>query len=81
MSFAVSQAETFNYKTNYAAASVSPLTQPGPEQDRAYSGATEQLRRCKQTKSAAASDSLPAEGLSAHLCWEAPSCPNCPHKQ
>lgn len=45
VSYVVSQAETFNYKTNYEAASVPPLTQPGPEQDRADSGAQEQLRR------------------------------------
>lgn len=30
MSSVVGQAETFNYKTNYEAADVSPLTQPNP---------------------------------------------------
>lgn len=65
--FAVSQTETFNYKTNYEAAIVSPLTQPGPEQDKAYSGAKEQLRRCKEPISAGILDCFAAVRLSAHL--------------
>lgn len=73
MSFAVSQAETFNYKTNYEAASVSLLTQPGPEQDGASSGAEEQLRRRKEAISAAISDCVAAACLSAHLLWSIPS--------
>lgn len=38
MSFAINQAETFNYKTNYEVVNVSHLTQPSPKQNRTCSG-------------------------------------------
>ncbi len=45
MSFAINQAETFNYKTNYEVVNVSHLTQPTSKQNRTFSGGEEEKRK------------------------------------